>query len=70
MPWKWQSNGWEAWPAGPGTYGEAAIVMEVGTGDDPLCKKKLTPTTIRPAALQKLVTTLGGAEKMAICRIL
>ena len=27
-----QSNGWEAWPAGPGTYGEAAIVMEVGTG--------------------------------------
>lgn len=23
-----QSNGWENWPQGPGTYGEAAIVMD------------------------------------------
>ena len=27
-----QSNEWTNWPKGPGTYGEAAIVMEVGTG--------------------------------------
>lgn len=27
-----QSNGWKNWPKGPGTYGEAAIVMDAGTG--------------------------------------
>lgn len=27
-----QSNGIEGWPQGPGTYGEAAIVMDAGTG--------------------------------------
>ena len=27
-----QSNGWKNWPQGPGTYGEAAIVMDAGTG--------------------------------------
>ena len=29
---KVESNDWKNWPQGPGTYGEAAIVMEVGTG--------------------------------------
>ena len=27
-----ESNGYKDWPQGPGTYGEAGIVMEVGTG--------------------------------------
>lgn len=27
-----ESNAWEGWVKGPGTYGEAAIVMEVSTG--------------------------------------
>ena len=55
-----QSNGWEAWPAGPGTYGEAAIVMEVGTGT--ILYAKNIDAHHYPASITKLVTTLTALK--------
>ena len=55
-----QSNGWEAWPAGPGTYGEAAIVMEVGTGT--ILYAKNIDAHHYPASITKLVTTLAALK--------
>ena len=45
---KVESNDWKNWPQGPGTYGEAAIVMEVGTGAI-LYAKNIDSHNIRPA---------------------
>ncbi|MFR5582885.1 MAG: D-alanyl-D-alanine carboxypeptidase family protein [[Clostridium] scindens] len=43
---KVESNDWKNWPQGPGTYGEAAIVMEVGTGAILYAKNIDSPPTI------------------------
>lgn len=34
-----ESNGYKDWPQGPGTYGEAGIVMEVGIGNNSVCQE-------------------------------
>lgn len=55
-----QSNETEGWPQGPGTYGEAAIVMEVDTGA--VLYAKNIDEHFFPASITKLLTTLVALE--------
>ena len=51
-----QSNGWKNWPQGPGTYGEAAIVMDAGTGS--ILYEKNIDAHEYPASITKVLTAL------------
>ena len=51
-----QSNGWKNWPQGPGTYGEAAIVMDAGTGS--ILYAKNIDGHEYPASITKVLTSL------------
>ena len=51
-----QSNGWQNWPQGPGTYGEAAIVMDAGTGS--ILYAKNIDEHEYPASITKVLTSL------------
>lgn len=51
-----QSNGWKNWPQGPGTYGEAAIVMDAGTGS--ILYAKNIDEHEYPASITKVLTSL------------
>lgn len=51
-----QSNGWKNWPQGPGTYGEAAIVMDAGTGS--ILYAKNIDAHEYPASITKVLTSL------------
>ena len=51
-----QSNSWKNWPQGPGTYGEAAIVMDAGTGS--ILYEKNINAHEYPASITKVLTTL------------
>lgn len=55
-----QSNEWTNWPEGPGTYGEAAIVMEVGTGA--ILYAKNIDEHEYPASITKVLTALVALE--------
>lgn len=55
-----ESNAWEGWPEGPGTYGEAAIVMEVGTGA--VLYAKNIDAAMYPASITKVLTALLALE--------
>ena len=55
-----QSNEWTNWPKGPGTYGEAAIVMEVGTGA--ILYAKNVDEHEYPASITKVLTALIALE--------
>lgn len=55
-----QSNGWKNWPQGPGTYGEAAIVMEVGTGT--ILYAKNIDAHFYPASITKVLTALVALQ--------
>lgn len=51
-----QSNSWKNWPQGPGTYGEAAIVMDAGTGS--ILYEKNIDAHEYPASITKVLTSL------------
>ena len=51
-----QSNSWKNWPQGPGTYGEAAIVMDAGTGS--ILYEKNIDAHEYPASITKVLTAL------------
>lgn len=51
-----QSNSWKNWPKGPGTYGEAAIVMDAGTGS--ILYEKNIDAHEYPASITKVLTSL------------
>ena len=55
-----QSNKLENWPAGPGTYGEAAIVMEAETGA--ILYAKNIDEKHFPASITKVLTALVALE--------
>lgn len=55
-----ESNTWEGWVKGPGTYGEAAIVMEVSTGA--VLYAKSIDSKQYPASITKLLTALVALE--------
>lgn len=55
-----QSNGIEGWPQGPGTYGEAAIVMDAGTGA--ILYAKNIDDHHYPASITKALTALVALE--------
>lgn len=55
-----QTNELTGWPEGPGTYGEAAIVMEVGTGA--ILYAKNIDAHYYPASITKILTTLVALE--------
>lgn len=55
-----QSNDIEGWPAGPGTYGEAAIVMDAGTGA--ILYAKNIDDKHYPASITKVLTALVAFE--------
>ena len=55
-----ESNDWKNWPQGPGTYGEAAIVMEVGTGA--ILYAKNIDSHQYPASITKVLTALIALE--------
>ncbi len=55
-----QSNGWKDWPQGPGTYGEAAIVMDVGTGA--ILYAKNIDAHHYPASITKVLTALVALQ--------
>lgn len=55
-----ESNGIKDWPQGPGTYGDAAIVMEAGTGA--ILYAKNIDAREYPASITKLLTTLIALE--------
>lgn len=55
-----ESNGLDNWPQGPGTYGEGAIVMEVGTGA--ILYAKNIDAHFYPASITKLLTALVAFE--------
>ena len=55
-----QSNGWTDWPQGPGTYGEAAIVMDVGTGA--ILYAKNIDDHHYPASITKVLTALVALQ--------
>ena len=57
---KTESNDIPNWPEGPGTYGEAAIVMEVGTGA--ILYAKNIDAHFYPASITKLLTALVAFE--------
>ncbi len=58
-----ESNGWEGWAEGPGTYGESAIVMEVSTGAV-LYAKNIDAKQF-PASITKVLTALVALENGA-----
>ena len=55
-----QTSELAGWPEGPGTYGEAAIVMEVGTGA--ILYAKNIDAHYYPASITKILTTLVALE--------
>lgn len=55
-----ESNGYKDWPQGPGTYGEAGIVMEVGTGA--ILYAKNIDAHEYPASITKVLTALVALE--------
>lgn len=55
-----QSNEWDGWPQGPGTYGEAAVVMDVETGA--VLYAKNIDEHFYPASITKILTTLVALE--------
>lgn len=55
-----QTNKLKNWPQGPGTFGEAAIVMEVGTGA--VLYAKNIDTHQYPASITKVLTALLAFE--------
>ncbi len=55
-----ESNAWEGWVKGPGTYGEAAIVMEVSTGA--ILYAKSIDSKQFPASITKVLTALVALE--------
>lgn len=55
-----ESNEWEGWVKGPGTYGEAAIVMEVSTGA--ILYAKNIDSKQYPASITKVLTALIALE--------
>lgn len=55
-----ESNSWEGWVKGPGTYGEAAIVMEVSTGA--ILYAKSIDSKQFPASITKILTALVALE--------
>lgn len=55
-----ESNSWEGWAKGPGTYGEAAIVMEVSTGA--ILYAKSIDSKQYPASITKILTALVALE--------
>lgn len=55
-----QSNAIEGWPQGPGTYGEAAIVMDVGSGA--ILYAKNIDDHHYPASITKVLTALVALE--------
>ena len=55
-----ESNGYKDWPQGPGTYGEAGIVMEVGTGT--ILYAKNIDAHEYPASITKVLTALVALE--------
>lgn len=55
-----ESNAWENWPEGPGTYGEAAIVMEAGSGA--ILYAKNIEGVGYPASITKVLTLLVALE--------
>lgn len=55
-----ESNSWEGWEKGPGTYGEAAIVMEVSTGA--ILYAKDIDSKQYPASITKVLTALLALE--------
>lgn len=55
-----ESNALDNWPEGPGTYGEGAIVMEVGTGA--ILYAKNIDAHFYPASITKLLTALVAFE--------
>lgn len=55
-----QSNALESWPKGPGTYGEAAIVMEAETGA--ILYAKNIDEKHFPASITKVLTALVAVE--------
>ncbi len=55
-----QSNSWKNWPQGPGTYGEAAIVMDAGTGS--ILYAKNIDGHEYPASITKVLTSLIALE--------
>lgn len=55
-----ESNELDNWPEGPGTYGEGAIVMEVGTGA--ILYAKNIDAHFYPASITKLLTALVAFE--------
>lgn len=55
-----ESNSWEGWKKGPGTYGEAAIVMEVETGT--ILYAKDIDSKQYPASITKVLTALVALE--------
>lgn len=55
-----QSNEIEGWPQGPGTYGEAAIVMDVGSGA--ILYAKNIDDHHYPASITKVLTALVAFE--------
>lgn len=55
-----ESNSWEGWPKGSGTYGESAIVMEVSTGA--ILYAKNIDAKQYPASITKVLTALLALE--------
>ena len=55
-----QSNDWTNWPEGPGTYGEAAIIMDAGTGA--ILYAKNINDKHYPASITKVLTALVAVE--------
>ena len=55
-----QTNELEGWPQGPGTYGDAAIVMEAGTGS--ILYGKNIDDQEYPASITKVLTALVALE--------
>lgn len=55
-----ESNKWEGWKKGPGTYGEAAIVMEADTGA--ILYAKNIDSKQYPASITKVLTALVALE--------
>ena len=55
-----QTNELQGWPQGPGTYGEAAIVMEAGTGA--ILYAKNIDEHHYPASITKVLTALVALE--------
>lgn len=58
-----ESNEWAGWTAGPGTYGESAIVMEVSTGA--VLYAKNIDAKQYPASITKVLTALVALENGA-----